>query len=202
MANQAIRMVYAALLLLSLGACTADADRVVPMDESGYDHSSFDPRPHDYRTLGLDRLSGTVRPATILMTNEPDVCGEEEFSFDHSLYVADQIHTAWHIYEGESPRTLDNVVVTITEYAMVLECHPHPDNPEGLRCITQIDIGIDLLTEGGSTLKDHGWAGFFWVSYPDSCADADHRLDYVASKATEGAISELFKSVARTDQGL
>lgn len=203
MFDHAVRAILVGLLIGSASACASgdNAAEIVPADQSGFDHSSFDPRPHDYRTLGLDRLSGTIRPTTVLMTNERDLCGEGEFPFDHTFYIADQIHTAWHIYEEDSPRTFDNVVVTITEYAMVLECHPHPKNPEDLQCITQIDLGVDLLTEGGggSTLKDHGWAGFYWVSFPESCAEANHRLDFVASKATAGAISELFKSVEQTD---
>ncbi len=194
------RIATAVLLLLSAGACTTDGP--VTADESPFDHSAFDPRPHDYRTLGLDLLSSTVRPMTVLMNNEPDRCGEQEFPFEHTFYVADQAHTAWHRYEEDSFRTFDNVIVTIDEYEVEIECHPHPKDSDDLYCITRVSLGLDLETSGGGgpTLTDHGWISFFWISYPESCSEANHRVDYAATQATEGAIGELFKRVEATDK--
>ena len=195
---------FAIAVVLLLGACATDSapDGPVTADQSPYDHSSFNPRPHDYRTLGLDRLSGTLQPTTVLMNDEPDLCYEAEFPFEHTFYVADQIHTAWHVYEEESDRTFDNVVVTIDEYDPRIECHPSPEAQDGLYCLTRVSLGIDLETSGagGPTVTDHGWVEFFWTSYPETCAEADHRLDLVASKATEGAIDDLFKNVERMDR--
>jgi len=140
---------------------------------------------------------------TILFQNEPDRCGEQEFSFDHAFYIADQVHTAWHVYEESSPRIFEKVLVTVTEFEPTIECHPNPKRVGEVYCFTAVSLGLDLETSGGApTLKDHGWISAVRISFPESCDEANHRVDTEAAAATEGAVADLFKNVERTDQEL
>ncbi len=198
------RIATAVLLLLGAGACTTDGGQSNSTEyqevEIEYDHTPYHTRPHDYAFVGLELLEGVFQVSEEPIADEPAACTGQFFAYDHIQYIANEVHTAWHIYEEDSPRTFDAVLIEVTEYTVSLQCEPSDTGP--LFCFTDVAFGLKMTTSGGGgpTLVDTGWSGYTHASHPTDCTQANHRVDMAASTAVEQTLAELYKRVETTDQ--